>query len=230
MWGDRFEVLVSTHLDKAHYHNHFVINSVSFKDGLRYYDNKANYKRIRNLSDDLCNRYHLSVIHDPQKRASHYALWQAEKFNKPTVRSPIRDDVDYAISQSMTMKQFYRNMEKLGYELKFGKHLAVRPPNKTKFIRLRSLSDDRMTYSEDGIKDRILEQSSVHFESMSEPTPIKKYHYHGNLNKAKKITGLRALYFKYVYMMGILPKNAPNKKRVHFLLSGTMSRFRTNLI
>ena len=24
MWGDRFEVLVSTHLDQEHYHNHFV--------------------------------------------------------------------------------------------------------------------------------------------------------------------------------------------------------------
>ena len=32
MWGDRFEVVVSTHLNTNHYHNHFVINSVSFKD------------------------------------------------------------------------------------------------------------------------------------------------------------------------------------------------------
>lgn len=35
LWGDRFEVLVSTHLDKQHFHNHFVINSVSFRDGKR---------------------------------------------------------------------------------------------------------------------------------------------------------------------------------------------------
>lgn len=54
MWGDRFEVLVSTHLDKAHYHNHFVINSVSFVDGKKYYDNRENYKRMRDLSDSLC--------------------------------------------------------------------------------------------------------------------------------------------------------------------------------
>ena len=42
MWGDRFEVLIATHLNKEHLHNHFVINSVSFVDGKKYYDNTAN--------------------------------------------------------------------------------------------------------------------------------------------------------------------------------------------
>ncbi len=33
LWGNRFQVLVATHLDKAHHlHNHFVVNSVSFAD------------------------------------------------------------------------------------------------------------------------------------------------------------------------------------------------------
>mgnify|MGYP002514557258 CR=1 FL=1 len=34
MWGDRFEVIVSTHLNTNHYHNHFVINSVSLNSFL----------------------------------------------------------------------------------------------------------------------------------------------------------------------------------------------------
>ena len=36
MWGDRFQIIVTTHLDKEHLHNHFCINSVSFKDGGKY--------------------------------------------------------------------------------------------------------------------------------------------------------------------------------------------------
>lgn len=44
LWGDRFEVIVATHLDKAHLHSHFVLNSVSFLDGKRYNDCKATYK------------------------------------------------------------------------------------------------------------------------------------------------------------------------------------------
>lgn len=79
MWGDRFEVLVATHLDKAHYHNHFVINSVSFKDGKRYYDNRQNYYRLREVSDQLCEKYNLSVIKDPQDKSLHYSEWKCIK-------------------------------------------------------------------------------------------------------------------------------------------------------
>lgn len=53
MWGDRFEVVVSTHLNTNHYHNHFVINSVSFKDGKRYYDKRETYAELRRLSDGV---------------------------------------------------------------------------------------------------------------------------------------------------------------------------------
>lgn len=217
MWGDRFEVLVSTHLDKKHYHNHFVINSVSFKDGLKYYDNKENYKKIRLLSDDLCRKYQLSVIDNPKKKSMHYAEWQAEKQHRPTWRSAIREDVDYAISHSMTMKQFYQNLEKQGYEIKYGKHIAVRPPIKERFVRLRSLTSDGH-YTEENIKERILTNSIIKWDSIQDDTKTRHYHYKGDMKKARKLTGFRALYFHYMYKMGILPKNAPNKKRVHFLL------------
>ena len=40
MWGDRFQVVVTTHLNTNHIHNHFVLNSVSFKDGKKYYSNR----------------------------------------------------------------------------------------------------------------------------------------------------------------------------------------------
>lgn len=43
LWGDRFQVIVATHLDKKHIHNHFVLNSVSFVDGKKYNDCKATY-------------------------------------------------------------------------------------------------------------------------------------------------------------------------------------------
>ena len=217
MWGERFEVLVSTHLDQEHYHNHFVINSVSFKDGLKYYDNKENYKKLRKLSDDLCRKYHLSVIENPKKKAMHYAEWHAEKQHKPTWRTAIREDVDFAINKAMTMKQFYQNLEGLGYEIKHGKHIAVRPPTKERFVRLRSLSRDEQ-YTEENIKERILQNSTIKWESVQGKQKVPVYHYKGDIKKARKLTGFRALYVHYMYCMGIIPKNAPHKKRVHFLL------------
>ena len=57
MWGDRFQVIVATHLNTDCLHNHFVVNSVSFTDGKHYHDNKANLRLLRQRSDELCREY-----------------------------------------------------------------------------------------------------------------------------------------------------------------------------
>ena len=54
VWGDRFQVLVATHLNTDCCHNHFVINSVSFVDGKRYNDCKKTYRALQDASDELC--------------------------------------------------------------------------------------------------------------------------------------------------------------------------------
>ncbi|WPK78961.1 hypothetical protein EUMA32_03570 [Eubacterium maltosivorans] len=79
MWGDRYEVIVSTHLNTNCLHNHFVINSVSFMDGKKYNERKTEYQRLRDTSDTLCREYHLSVIENPSKRKRNQGLYQAEK-------------------------------------------------------------------------------------------------------------------------------------------------------
>lgn len=79
LWGDRFQVLVATHLDKEnHLHNHFVVNSVSFLDGKRYHRTKQDYRRMRRESDRLCKEYALSVIEHPSEgKSQHYGEWRA---------------------------------------------------------------------------------------------------------------------------------------------------------
>ena len=57
IWGERFQVVVSTHLNTQHLHNHFVINSVSFKDGNKYYSNLTNTALLRKTSDEICEEY-----------------------------------------------------------------------------------------------------------------------------------------------------------------------------
>ena len=65
LWGDRFEVIVATHLNTGHYHNHLIVNSVSFMDGLKYRRTKADYRLMRIVNDRLCKEYNLHVIEDP---------------------------------------------------------------------------------------------------------------------------------------------------------------------
>ncbi|CDW99932.1 Relaxase/mobilization nuclease protein [Desulfitobacterium hafniense] len=219
LWGERFEVIVSTHLDKHHLHNHFVLNSVSFTDGKRYYDNNATYSLMRQTSDRLCREYSLYVIENPQKgKSRHYAEWKAEQEGKPTWRGLIREDVDKAIAASMTFTQFIAALRKQGYEVKTGvKYMAVRPPGKERFVRLKTLGDD---YTEEAIKQRILQNRTPKRPQVLPEPQKKRYIIRGgaSLKKVKKLTGLQALYFHYLYKMGILPKHRASNKRTHFLL------------
>ena len=122
IWGERFEVVVATHLNTDHYHNHFVVNSVSFVDGLKYRRTKADYRQFRQVSDRLCKEAKLHVVENPAgKKGKTYDEWVAERQGKTTVRGPIRDDIDYAIKISRTEKQFASVMKELGYEFKFFK-------------------------------------------------------------------------------------------------------------
>ena len=216
MWGDEFEVLVTTHLDKEHYHNHFVVNSVSWATHKRFLNKHKDYDRLRHLSDEICRKYRLSVIDNP-KKGKHYSEWLAEKEKMPTRRTLMIDDVDRAINNSMTFTQFIRYLKLMGYEVKTDvKHIAIRPPGAEIFFRLHKLTKDE-SYNEENIKLRIL-NNDIGFIDMVQEAKPKIYHYQGNVKKSKKITGFRALYVRYMFEMGILPKNAPHKRRVHFLL------------
>ena len=220
LWGDRYQVIVATHLDtENHLHNHFVLNTVSFVDGIKYHRTKKDYHDMQETSDALCREYGLSVIEHPQRgKSKHYGEWRAEQEQRPTWRGLIRADIDEAIRQSMTERQFFDNLRKKGYEIKVGKDISVKPPGKERFVRLmRNFGED---YSIENIRRRILSQSRPERPAPDPPRTVIRIRLFGSLEKARKITGFRALYFHYCYLLGIFPKNKPrqNPKRLHFLL------------
>lgn len=219
LWGDRFEVVVATHLNTDHYHNHFVVNSVSFMDGMKYYNFKSDYQRMREVSDRLCREHKLSVIRDPQGKGKNYAQWSAEKNGKPTYQSITKADIDRAIMASTTMRDFYRVMEQMGYQLKLHtksgsllKHPVAIPPGGTKGVRLDRLGYD---YTLDGITDRILQnmRKQVPFPEV-EKQNRGKYRYRGSFRKYPKATGFRALYLYYCYLLKIIVKKPASVKKV----------------
>ena len=220
LWGDRYQVIVATHLDKEnHLHNHFVLNTVSFADGIKYHRTRKDYHEMQTVSDALCREYGLSVIEHPQQgRGKQYGEWRAEQEQRPTWRELIRTDMDEAIRQSMTERQFFDALRKKGYAMKVGKDISVRPPGKERFVRLmRNFGED---YSLDNIRRRILSQSRPERKKPEQKPEILRVRLIGSLKNARKLTGFRALYFHYCYLLGIFPKNKPkqNRRRLHFLL------------
>ena len=220
LWGDRYQVIVATHLDKEnHLHNHFVVNTVSFADGIKYHRTRKDYHEMQTVSDELCREYGLSVIEQPQQgRGKQYGEWRAEQELRPTWRGLIRTDIDEAIRQAMTERQFFDALRKKGYAVKGGKDISVRPPGKERFVRLmRNFGED---YSLDNIRRRILSQSRPERKKPEQKSEILRVRMIGNLKTARKLTGFRALYVHYCYLLGIFPKNRPqqSRKRLHFLL------------
>ena len=216
LWGDRFQVLVATHLDKEnHLHNHFVVNSVSFIDGLRYHRTKKDYYNMRTASDKLCRQFGLSVIENAEYvKSKHYGEWKAEKEGRPTWRGLIKSDIDKAISESWTEKQFYHYLKEMGYAIKFGKDITVKPQGKDRGMKLaRNLGEE---YTKEAICRRILNNHKVKAEKPYENKTVF-YRLSGNHKASKKIGGLRGLYFYYCYLLGVLPKKHsvnPNKVRL----------------
>ena len=220
LWGEKYQVLVATHLDKEnHLHNHFVVNTVSFVDGIRYHRTGKDYYEMRTVSDTLCREYGLSVVEKSQPgKSKHYGEWRAEQEQRPTWRGLIRSEIDELIRQSVTEKQFYYLLRQKGYEVKFGKDISVRPPGKERFVRLtRNFGE---AYTAEAIRQRILQQPLPQPErQMTDKPRPKTYRVQGSRQAARKITGFRALYFYYCYKLGIFPKGRPqNRARLHFLL------------
>ena len=203
--GGRYEYVIGTHLNTGHIHSHIVWNSVSCVDGKKYRSNYKSYvTEIRAVSDELCRKYKLSVIDTENSNhvAKPYAEWLAEKNNQPTWRTAIRQDVDEAIRQSLTWRQFLTVLDRKGYEVRMRrKYPVLRPPGKERFVRFKTLGK---RYTPEAIQTRILYPQSYH-PYVENPPTIQ----HGRLRSRKKpcrkLTGLRALYYRYLYELGALP-------------------------
>ena len=206
LWGDRFEVVVTTHLNTNCIHNHFCLNSVSFKDGKKYYDTHASYALMRETSDRLCEEYNLSVLKEKKCPKSNidYSKFYQHKAKQTQYYSEIKEDIDYAIGKADEFNEFITIMKKLNYEVtnRYGR-LSVRPLNRKRPIRIeRAFGND---YQIENINNRILTTHVVKVPFPEARTLKGKYKSKTKLKNKRKVTGIRALYFHYCYLLKIYP-------------------------
>lgn len=214
LWGDRFEVVVSTHINTKHIHNHFCINSVSFKDGKKYYNNRHTYALLRKTSDRLCKEYNLSVLEEKPcgKYNIDYTKYYNEEINKLNYYNEVREDIDYAIEQAYSYNDFLSIMKNMDYviETRAGK-LSIRKSNRKRNIRIER--DFGENYKIDNIKERIFNTEAIRVPFPEIKVVSRKYSYNSRnktrLKNRKKVKGIRALYLHYCYLLKIYP----NKKQ-----------------
>ena len=219
LWGNEFQVVVATHLNTKHYHNHFVLCAVSDVDGHHFHNSPADYKAMRRESDKLCREYGLSVVDFPQGRGRNYAEYMAENERKPTLRGFIRKDIDNAIKGSMTTKDFYENLESLGYELKLytqdGKWLSypsLKPPGAKGFFRFHKLSKG---YDLDTIEQRVWRNGYPKHEYFNkEERLIQDYRRDNPPPFYRKHSSLYRMYIRYCYELHLIEKHPLAATRV----------------
>lgn len=203
LFGDRYEAVVATHLNRHHLHNHIVINSVSFVDGKKYHSNQKSYfQMLRAESDRLCQEHGLSVI-KPKAKGKQYPEWEAEQKGTGTLRSAIREDIDAAIRYSYTMEDFWTLLQKQGYRIKRSeqrKYIVLLSPGAKRGVRLTSLGKG---YGEEEITARIRRQRDKGPPVKPRVEPPRRIRMRGSTKyiPKKKVKGFMALYFKYLYLL-----------------------------
>ena len=156
MWGAKYQVVVTTHLNTDNIHNHFVVNSVSFKTGRKFRNGIGDRIELRKISDAICAERNKSVIQGNKFYSNKKAYW-VEKSGKLTHRDMLRKDVDEALSQCASFKEMEYYLKTLGYRFErdfYYDHPSVYADGWKRAVRISSLGEQ---YSKDRIRERCLE-------------------------------------------------------------------------
>ncbi|MBP3831333.1 MAG: relaxase/mobilization nuclease domain-containing protein [Clostridia bacterium] len=197
VWGDKFQVIVSTHLNTDNIHNHFVLNSVSFVDGKRFCNTKKDYALMRITSDKLCEEYGLSVL----KKEDKYNKYASSSLYKELMK----DSIDYAIANARDYNEFIKILQDLDY--------IVTDRNDTLSIRRepykRNTRIERQfgnEYSKENIFKRILETQPEYPYSPDPYLLINRSYNRYNEHKKQSYAlkgSIRWLIFYYEKLFGI---------------------------
>ena len=156
MWGDEYQIVVTTHLNTDSLHNHFVINSVSFKTGRKFENHVSDHYKLREISDAICREYNKSVLENAGFYCGEKKAYWVRKNGGMTHRDMLRRDVGEALSMTASYAAFCRYLEGLGYHFTRdcnGNHPALIAPGWQRAVRLDRLGDK---YTPDAIRDRLI--------------------------------------------------------------------------
>lgn len=212
MWGKNYEIVVTTHLNTDNLHNHFVVNSVSFKTGRKFENHISDHYRLREISDAVCLEYGKSVL----KEASFYGGEKKEYWLKKqgnlTHREILRGDIDTALAQSTNFKAFELRLKDMGYEIRrdeYFAHYSVKAPDWQRAIRLDRLGKE---YTLQAIRERLLDnQRYVGYVPFQKPkyTPLLSFEI--EYRKMKRMDGIQIIFALVIELCRLITGNNVSK-------------------
>lgn len=220
VWGDRFQVVVTTHLNTQHLHCHFVINSVSFVDGKKLSENEKRWYYFRHIADEVCKEYGVYFNPKPDyEKPSDYYYNTLDKAGMPNRYQLFREAIDYAIEHSKGISELEYALKDMGYKYNFNsriKYWTITHPDFKKPVRLYRLGDN---YTKEAILKRLEENRTR--VGMHRYTRLsvknRQYKLPTRGDKISKVGGLYGVYLYYCYRLGKLPKYKKlNTAQIHY--------------
>ncbi len=151
-FGDDCQIVIATHTDKNHIHNHLIINTYSIS-GQKFNANKTTLNKIKNYSDRTCLAFGIQP-YDKSKgkgKTMAYNEWQ-HKNNGTSWKQKIRIDIDRLIGKVKNLDELLAELETQGYAVKRGKYISIKADGQKRFVRTKTLGED---YTTDSLVSRI---------------------------------------------------------------------------
>lgn len=153
----RHAFIVSTHIDKAHIHNHIIWNSTSLDEKRKFRNFFYSTFAVRRLSDQICMEHQLSVIENPKSHGQSYNVWLGNQ-KPPTHRDQIRQAIDQALDQNpKSFDELLSILRAAGCEIKPRKNPSIRTDGSHRFARFDTLGDG---YSAEDLRSVIAEKKN----------------------------------------------------------------------
>ena len=217
LWGDKYQVIVCTHINKDNVHNHIVLNSVSFIDGSKYHNSNAEIAFLRETNDDICMKYGLSVIVSKKaNKERDIARSRIKNYNRNEGKMEIiKADIDEAIKVAKKYQEFIDILSYKGYYVKrSGNGMSISSPYYNRNIRLaRAFGED---YTLDNIKSRIYRNGAYKMHETNENEKIYKIRIYDGIKidqEKLKTSSFYRLYVHYLYLLGKLPPKIHYEER-----------------
>lgn len=164
----RHAFIVCTHTDRPHIHNHIIFNSVNLDADRKFKNSWLSYIGLRTLSDIICLEHGMSVI-VPRKFAEQD---RGSRYHNVSFRQMLRAKIDEIMNDRPdSFEKFLDKLHEQGYEIKCGKHTAVKGKDQKRFIRLDSLGEG---YTEEELRRELDGEPHESEEKESSKTPKKK--------------------------------------------------------
>ena len=151
IFGNR-EVIVATHIDKDHLHNHIVVCAYNLESGLKLHYNKYFLSDLRQKSDEICRAHGLNILKKYNPNVKSQRLGPKEyraALNGNSWKMALRSTIDFCMTRAGSKEEFQRLMKKYGYDMvwtperKYITYICPTQDGKERKVRDIKLNDEK---------------------------------------------------------------------------------------